>query len=190
GGLGKPEGFVARQVDGWRHRWSLARPGDERPLMDALGGRLAAAIPASGRTSVLHNDLHLGNAQFAEGHPDRVASLFDWDMATLGDPLVDLGGVLAYWRDDTEPRSASSASSEPLGLPTKDEVVERYAARTGVEIGDVTWYHALARWKVAIIMQQLYNRYVRGESNNERLAGMGEHVGRLSQQAHDLLERR
>jgi aminoglycoside phosphotransferase (APT) family kinase protein len=187
GDLGRPDGFVARQVDGWCRRWELARPGDAHPLMGELGGRLAAHVPRASRVSVLHNDLHLGNAQFAPGAPGRVRSLFDWDMATLGDPLVDLGGVLAYWRDDTEPRSSSSASSEPLALPSKDEVVERYAARTGLATDGVSWYHAFARWKIAIIMQQLYNRHLRGESNNERLAGMGANVGRLAEQAHALL---
>lgn len=190
GDLGRPDGFVARQVDGWRKRWDIARPGDDHPLMDELGGRLAETVPTTRRVSVLHNDLHLGNAQFEAGRPDRVTSLFDWDMATIGDPLVDLGSVLAYWRDDTEPLSASSSSNEPLGLLSKDEAVERYASRTGLELDDVSWYHAFSRWKIAVIMQQLHNRFLRGESNNERLATMGENVGRLSQQAHELLGRR
>jgi len=185
--LGRPDQFLERQVEGWRKRWQLARPEDGVGPMDGLADVLAATMPATERVSVLHNDLHLGNAQFAVGRPDMVRTLFDWDMATLGDPLVDLGGVLAYWRDGSKGGPAPASDQEPLGLPTKAEIAERYARRTGLDLDDLDWYQAFSDWKIAIIMQQLANRYRRGESHNERLATMGDNVLGLAEEAHDLL---
>ena len=120
GDLGRPDGFVQRQVAGWTKRWELAAPPDAEPLMPVIGERLAAAIPSSPRPAILHNDYKLDNCQFDPSDPDRVKSIFDWDMATLGDPFVDLGTLLNYWPDpsDTdEDRAIHNPGMESLGLP-------------------------------------------------------------------------
>jgi aminoglycoside phosphotransferase (APT) family kinase protein len=188
GDLGRPDNFVARQVAGWTKRWDLARPPAGVPMMDTLARELAAALPTPQRTSVLHNDPHLGNCQFDPREPTRVKSLFDWDMATLGDPLVDLGGLLAYWRDDRDFPPAGSSSPDPsLVLPTRAEVIGQYASATGLDVTGVGWYHAFGRWKIAIIMQQLHNRYLQGKSNDERLATFGDNVSRLAESAFCVL---
>ncbi|MGF7234879.1 MAG: phosphotransferase family protein, partial [Frankia sp.] len=99
GALGRPDGYLARQVAGWRRRWELVATPDFDAEMTAAGERLERSRPASPRPTILHNDFKIDNCQFALGNPDRVASVFDWDMATLGDPLADLGTLLNYWPD-------------------------------------------------------------------------------------------
>ena len=192
GDLGRPDGFVARQVAGWTKRWELAAPPDAEPLMPVVGERLAAAIPTSPRQAILHNDYKLDNCQFDPSDPDRVKSIFDWDMATLGDPFVDLGTLLNYWPDpsDTDDdRPIYNPGMESLGLPTRAEVVERYAVATGFDVGDVYWYEAFACWKTAVVLQQLYTRYVRGESTDERMATRGEKISPQARRAMAILDR-
>jgi aminoglycoside phosphotransferase (APT) family kinase protein len=192
GDLGRPHGFVERQVAGWTKRWELAAPPDAEPLMSVVAERLAAVIPANPRAAILHNDFKLDNCQFDPSDPDRVKSIFDWDMATLGDPFIDLGVLLNYWPDpaDTdEDRPIYNPGMESLGLPTRAEVIERYAARTGFDVGDVHWYEAFACWKTAVVLQQLYTRYVRGESTDERMATRGEKISPQARRAMSILER-
>jgi aminoglycoside phosphotransferase (APT) family kinase protein len=139
---------------------------------------------------LLHNDFKIDNCQFRPGEPDRVSAVFDWDMATLGDPLADLGTLLNYWPDpaDTaEDRSLHVEGLERLGLPTRADVVERYAARTGFDLSDIAWYEAFACWRTCVILQQLHQRYVRGESTDERMATRGQHIGMLSRRATRIL---
>jgi aminoglycoside phosphotransferase (APT) family kinase protein len=160
--------------------------------MTAVGERLARAIPRSELVAILHNDYKVDNCQFAPGRPDRVTSIFDWDMATLGDPLVDLGTLLNYWPDPSDVEDTAAlvvAGLESLGLPSRAEVVERYAAITGFDVDAVRWYEAFASWKTAVVLQQLHLRYVRGESSDERMAARGELVGQQARRAATLLDR-
>jgi aminoglycoside phosphotransferase (APT) family kinase protein len=187
--IGRPEGFVDRQIAGWTKRWDLARQEGATPLMDELATRFARSAPSPQRVSVLHNDLHLGNCQFDPGDPDRVKSIFDWDMATLGDPLVDFGSLLAYWRDETDfPSAGSSREDLGLHLPSRSQVSARYAEMTRLDLTDIDWYHAFARWRIAIIMQQLYNRWAEGNSTDQKLSGFGRNVPVLAEAARCLLE--
>lgn len=202
--LGKPEGFNARQVNGWTKRWELARPADGLPLMDAIAGRLIESVPDMTRTSIVHNDLKLDNCQFDPSDPDHVKSIFDWDMTTLGDPLIDLGTLVQYWPDrPVYPVRASGPPSMPeseaatwatypgladIGLPSKREIADRYAARTGTDISALPWWTAFAYWKTAVVIQQLYNRYARGETLDTRFATYGDRVGFLAQQATRVLD--
>jgi aminoglycoside phosphotransferase (APT) family kinase protein len=190
--LGRPEGFVARQVAGWTKRWELAAQPDSDPTMPETGRRLAAAVPEAPRAAILHNDYKLDNCQFDPRDPDRVKSIFDWDMATLGDPFVDLGILLNYWPDpsDTDDdRPLYNAGMEALALPTRAEVVERYAAGTGFDVGEVYWYEAFAAWKTAVVLQQLYTRYLRGESTDPRMADRGPMIAPQARRAMLILER-
>jgi aminoglycoside phosphotransferase (APT) family kinase protein len=192
GDLGKPEGFVARQVSGWRKRWELVADTDMR-VMDRVAEQLGTRLPASQRVAILHNDLKVDNCQFDPTDPDRVKSVFDWDMATLGDPLVDLGILINYWpdpSDDGDDRGMYIDGMERMGLPTHDEVLGRYAERSGLDLSDVWWYVAFAAWKTAVVKQQLYDRYLRGETTDPRMASQGERVLELGQRAERLLQRR
>jgi aminoglycoside phosphotransferase (APT) family kinase protein len=158
--------------------------------MPALAERLAASMPASPRPSVLHNDYKLDNCQFDPADPDRVHSVFDWDMATVGDPLVDLGMLLNYWPDPSDSgdeRPIINDGMDELGLPTRAEMVERYASRTGLDVSGVQWYEAFACWRTAVVLQQLYVRYVRGESTDARMGTRGALVAPQARRAAKLL---
>jgi aminoglycoside phosphotransferase (APT) family kinase protein len=189
--LGKPEGFVARQVAGWARRWELSAPEDADPLMASVGERLAATQPENPTHGIVHNDLKIDNCQFVPTDPDRVHSVFDWDMATLGDPLVDLGTLLHYIPDETDPPELQGGVRYPaeLELPTQDEVAARYAERTGADVSRITWYLAFARWKTATVYQQLANRSLRGESKDSRNAHLGDSVPPLAASANQILDR-
>ena len=188
GDLGRPDGYLERQVRGWQGRWEAVAL-DGRGVLDRVGGLLARHLPDSGPAALVHNDFKVDNCQFTAGRPDTVTSVFDWDMATLGDPLTDLGTLLNYWPDGPTPADAVPGL-ENLGLPTRDEVVARYAARTGRTLTrrDVAWYEAFGCWKTAIILQQLYVRHVRGETADDRMAARGEQVVRIADRALALAE--
>jgi aminoglycoside phosphotransferase (APT) family kinase protein len=191
GELGRPAGFVARQVAGWRARWNLAKPAHAPEVMAQIGIRLEASLPTSGPPSILHNDLKLDNCQFDPANPDRVNSVFDWDMATLGDPLVDLGTLLSYWPDPSDSRDACRATHpglQTIGLPRRSEIVDRYGLRTGSNVDNVGWYEALAQWKTAVVVQQLYNRYLRGETSDPRMKELGSRMPRLAAGASAILD--
>lgn len=188
--LGRPDGFLDRQLAGWRKRWDLVSTPEHAATMEAAGDDLVRQQPSSSMGTFLHNDFKLDNCQFVPGQPDRVTSVFDWDMATLGDPLVDFGTLLNYWPDPSDTpddRALHVPGMERLGLPPRVDVVERYADRTGFDVDDVHWYEAFACWRVAVICQQLYQRYVRGESTDERMATRGDNVGMLAHRARRIL---
>lgn len=190
--LGRPDGFVSRQVAGWQHRWELVRPDDAPPEMDELPGRLAAALPPATRVSLVHNDLKLDNCQFDPADPDRVRSVFDWDMTTVGEPLVDLGTLLNYWPDPSDPPGAGRVSHEgmlAMGLPSRAEVVDRFAERTGIDVTHAAWYEAFAQWKTAVVIQQLHDRWKRGESTDPRMATVADRLPVLAANATALLDR-
>lgn len=186
--LGKPEGFVARQVSGWARRWEQAAPPDGDHLMTEVGERLAATLPTTQRHSIVHNDLKIDNCQYDPDNPDRVKSVFDWDMATLGDPLVDLGTLLSYTPDEDDPPQVGAVRyPRELELPSRTEIATRYTERAGVDVSGITWYLAFARWKTATVYQQLANRALRGESADARNATLGDTVTALAQSAATLL---
>ena len=188
--LGRPEGFVSRQVSGWKKRWDLVA--DERWDQDMtdLHRRLEASMPHTQRVSFVHNDLKLDNVLIDPDDPDRVVAFFDWDMTTLGDPLVDVGTMLSYWpdpSDTTEVRRASHAGMDRMGLPTRGEVAARYGERTGIDVSGVAWYEAFAQWKTATVIQQLHHRWKVGDSTDERMATIADGVPLLTRTADELL---
>lgn len=188
--LGRPDGYLHRQVEGWRHRWSLVATPELDERMSTVGARLEATIPTPQRATLLHNDFKLDNCQFLPGQPDRVAAVFDWDMATLGDPLADLGTLLNYWpdaADSDDDRPIHVPGLEHLGLPPRAEVADRYARRTGLDLEHVAWYEAFATWKNAVVTQQLHQRYVRGESTDPRMAERGVWPPSLAARAERIL---
>jgi aminoglycoside phosphotransferase (APT) family kinase protein len=178
GEVGRPEGFADRQVSGWLDRWRRSAPSDATPLMEEAGAELGEQIPAPKRVSIVHNDLKLDNCQFKAGDPDHVTALFDWDMATSGDPLFDLANLLM-----------SSQGQNPWVL-TNAEAIDRYRARHDADVSGLSWYLALARWRTGVVVQQLFNRYAKGESTDERLAAMGSFVPSIAESALHILRER
>lgn len=167
--LGRPEGFVERQIEGWARRWEAART-REVPAVDSVVDRLRTSIPEPHGVAILHNDYKLDNTMVgADGH---LVAVFDWDMATLGDPLVDVGTMLAYWAtpdDPTYPVFGARAVAIGEVMP-KAEVRERYAARSGSDLSDIRFYEGLALFRIAVIIEQIYARYVAGQTSDERFA--------------------
>ncbi|WGX96091.1 phosphotransferase family protein [Nocardioides sp. L-11A] len=188
GDLGRPAGYLERQLRGWLGRWEAVSP-EPGTAVERAGAALVTALPATARDAIVHNDFKTDNCQFAPGDPDVVVSVFDWDMATLGDPLVDLGTLLNYWPGDDGSPALAIPGLENLGLPTKGEVVARYAERSGLDVDRATvdWYEAFGCWKTAVIMQQLYDRHLRGETSDPRMAERGAQVQSLGERALALL---
>ncbi|MFF0816906.1 phosphotransferase family protein [Rhodococcus sp. NPDC003318] len=194
--LGRPEGYLERQVRGWSSRWEgvaeHAPSAETAKIVEEVGRRIRAATPASQRAGIVHNDYKVDNCQFAPGDPDRVKSVFDWDMATTGDVLVDLGTLLNYWPDRTVPPDSDAAfvavpGMHGLDLPARAEVVERYAAGSDLDLSQIAWYEAFGCWKTVVILQQLYARFVRGETSDKRMGQRGELVEPLARRALELL---
>lgn len=171
--LGRGAGYVARQVEGWTKRYAAARTQDV-PDFAPVTRWLAAEQPADVATCLLHNDFRLDNLVLDEQL--HVRALLDWEMATLGDPLMDLGGALAYWvqADDEEGMQLSKRQPTDLpGMPTRAQVVARYAQRSGLPVDGWLFYEVFGLFRLAVIVQQIYLRYVRGQTTNERFAGFG-----------------
>lgn len=190
GDLGRPDGYLRRQVDGWQRRWSLVAPEQSDGLVEALGDALSRSLPVSPAAAIVHHDFKIDNCQFAPGEPDRVISVFDWDMTTLGDPLADLGTMLNYWPDPADPPGTANAvpGQENLGLPTRAEVVDRYRSRSDVDLDGIDWYIAFGCWKTAVVLRQLYARHLRGETTDPRMAERGGQISGLAQRGLQLLE--
>jgi len=175
--LGKPEGFAERQVHGWKGRWEGAK-NLEIPRFEQVFEWLVARLPRLQRSSLVHNDLKFDNVMIDPDDPDRITAILDWDMTTLGDPLIDLGTFLAYWVEAGDPpaRGATLAVTAQPGFPTRSELAHRYAGRTGVDLSVIPWYEAFAHWKTAVVLQQIYIRFRRGQTQDERFALMESRV--------------
>ncbi len=188
--LGRPGGFVERQVAGWKKRWDLVADPKHDAAMSAVHDRLVRAMPAPQRVSFVHNDLKLDNCMFAPDDPDRVIAFFDWDMTTLGDPLVDLGTLLGYWPDraDGALERQSHPGMEAMGLPDRAEVSSIYAEATGLDVSQSGWYEAFALWKTATVVQQLHHRWLVGDSSDPRMETIAARVPALAATAAERLD--
>jgi aminoglycoside phosphotransferase (APT) family kinase protein len=175
GDLGRAEGFVERQLAGWTRRWQAAQGGEEaersadqwQPVLDWLGG----ALPQSVGAALLHNDYRLDNCLLNAADPARFEAVLDWDMCTQGDPLADLGYLLNYWVEPGDPSEWREIAAMPTwrpGFATRAEAIERYAARTGFDVSAIGWHQVFAAFKLAVIIQQIYIRYVRGQTRDQR----------------------
>ncbi|MCH2335779.1 MAG: phosphotransferase family protein [Pseudomonadales bacterium] len=180
--LGRPEGFVMRQLQGWKKRWDLVADAQYTSSMTDIFDELVATMPSPQRVSLVHNDLKLDNCMFDPDDPDRVVAIFDWDMTTLGDPLIDLGTLLNYWpdpKDDSSIVGLAHAGMERMGLASRREVIARYGELSGMDVSHADWYAAFARWKTATVVQQLHHRWAVGDSTDERMATVAEGIGGL-----------
>src|SRR3990172_9186151 len=195
--LGKPEGFVTRQVQGWTRRWEQAKT-DEVPELYEVSRRLAARIPAEPdkhtaiSATLLRNDFKLDNIILDPTSPTRVVGVLDWEMSAIGDPLIDVGLLLCYWpeKDDPEARRnfLSPVTTEP-GWMTRRELAERYSEKTGRDLSEIAFYETLALFKVVVAIQQMYFRYVQGQTHDDRFRELDQLVQSTAQAALDLAQR-
>jgi aminoglycoside phosphotransferase (APT) family kinase protein len=188
GELGKPAGFIDRQIEGWYRRWQAAKTAD-LPDMDGVYAWLKSNQPANTQVSLVHNDYKLDNVMLAAGDPGQVVAIFDWDMCTLGDPLADLGALLTYWTEPADPPYLQATAMMPLGEPgflSRDALVARYAAKSGRAVDDIEFYHALGLFRLTVIVAQIYIRYARGQTQDPRFAAMEFMIPALARRAREL----
>jgi aminoglycoside phosphotransferase (APT) family kinase protein len=188
---GKPQGYVGRQVAGWTERYARART-DEIPQIEAVAAWLAAHLPPESGAALVHNDYKFDNVVLDPADLSRIVAVLDWEMATVGDPLMDLGTTLGYWADPDDPaefRARSYGPTHLAGSLSRIEVVERYAGRTGRGVGSALFYYAFALFKIAVIVQQIYRRYVDGHTHDPRFASLVDRVRVLGRQATRALEK-
>ncbi len=186
--LGKPEGFLARQVRGWQERWERAKV-SEVAVADEVARWLSDQMPVSPTPTFLHNDWRLDNMMVAFDDPGRAVAVFDWDMCTLGDPLCDLGSLLSLWLEPGEdiPLATPMPSREP-GFMTRAEAVRRYGERSGRDVSRLPYYYVFGIFKMAVIVQQIYVRYHRGQTADARFAAMGQVVEGMMHMARARIE--
>jgi aminoglycoside phosphotransferase (APT) family kinase protein len=189
GDLGRPAGYVARQVSGWSARYAAAQT-DAIPELDLAAAWLAANMPPERDGTLIHNDFKYDNVVLDPDDPARVRAVLDWEMATLGDPLTDLGTALAYWMEpgDPEPLRRGGLSSLPGNLD-REEWAARYAERSGRDSSHLVFYFVYGLFKNAVIVQQIYARYRKGLTQDERFARLDEMVLAYGQLAALAIER-
>jgi aminoglycoside phosphotransferase (APT) family kinase protein len=173
--LGRGPGYVRRQVSGWSSRFRAARTEDV-PDGESVIAWLDAEQPEDVAARLLHGDWKLDNLVLDLSGAPRITGVVDWEMATVGDPLMDLGSSLAYWvgaEDDPAFRALASQVSDLPGMPTREEVVARYLSRTGLQVDDWTFYEVFGLFRLAVIVQQIWARYRAGDTTNPRFAAFG-----------------
>ena len=156
--------------------------------MNGVHDWLLANQPPEGAPSLLHNDYKLDNVMLAADDPGQLVAVFDWDMSTLGDPLSDLGSLLAYWIEPDDPPHFQALAMMPIqpGFLRRDELVARYAARSGRDVSRMAFYHSLSLYRVVVIIAQIYVRFVRGQTQDRRFAAFGPVIPAAAQAALDV----
>jgi aminoglycoside phosphotransferase (APT) family kinase protein len=190
--LGKPQGYLERQVKGWIERYHNSKT-HGLPEVERISTWLIERIPTSHEIALIHNDYKYDNVVLDPDDTTKIVGVLDWEMCTLGDPLTDLGTALAYWADPQDPEEFQEIRSAPTTLPgtlTRAQLVECYASTTGRDPGDMTFYLTFARFKVAVIIQQIYYRYAQGLTQDARFAAMPERIHTLLRAAWHCAESR
>ncbi len=192
GGLGRPEGYVRRQIEGWTKRYYNART-DDVPAIEKLAVWLTEHTPADSGRALIHNDYKYDNIVLAPADLSEVRAVLDWEMATIGDPLMDLGTTLGYWVDPDDPEEWQRFG---FGLTTlhgnlsRSRLIEAYTRQTGRDIPDIVFYYAYGLFKTAVIVQQIYYRYRQGFTKDERFASLGLLVSACGNLAGRAIEKR
>lgn len=185
-GFGKPEGFLERQVDRWLHHLSQIRF-REIPKLDVAADWLRLHTPRSFRPGIIHGDYQFANVMFRHGAPAKLAAVVDWEMATIGDPLLDLAWVLMAWPNPDEDRSAM-AYVDYSGMPSREDLMERYASASGLSMHEIDYYVVLARFKMACVLEGGYARYVEGGADNPKMEAFGPVVLDMALRAAELAQ--
>ena len=179
--LGKPEGYLARQVRGWIERYHNSKTHDY-PEVEKISAWLQQNMPATQSASLLHNDYKFDNVVLDPSDLTKIIGVLDWEMATLGDPLTDLGTTLAYWVDPGDPpeikQNLADITTQP-GSFTRSELVQHYADKTNCDTTHIPFYLAFARFKLAAIVQQIFYRYQQGLTHDPRFAALPVRVSAL-----------
>jgi aminoglycoside phosphotransferase (APT) family kinase protein len=187
GDFGKPEGYVERQVKGWTERYRGSQT-DEIQDMEAVAAWLASRLPPPSGAAIIHNDYKYDNLVLDPADLTRIVGVLDWEMSTLGDPLMDLGTTLCYWVEASDSDEMKAIAFGPTMLPgslTRRELVDRYAEKSGLAVGRMEFYYSFGLFKTAVVVQQIYYRYRQGLTRDERFASLIDAVRVLARQAVD-----
>jgi aminoglycoside phosphotransferase (APT) family kinase protein len=190
GDFGKPAGYIERQVTGWTKRYTDAQT-DDIPALTEAAAWLGAHLPAEGAPALIHNDFKFDNVIFDAGL-DRITGVLDWEMATLGDPLMDLGTSLSYWAEASDPQAFYQLPFGPTsrpGMMTRKEFAQRYLERSGRHADNLVFYYAFGLIKTAVVLQQIYYRWHKGLTKDARFAQLIFGVRILSEQARTAIHR-
>ncbi|KRW59882.1 phosphotransferase family protein [Pseudomonas sp. TTU2014-080ASC] len=173
GDLGKPEGYVQRQISGWTDRYQKALTPDA-PLWEPVIAWLQDKMPADHhKPGIVHNDYRLDNVILDPENPSQIIGVLDWEMTTIGDPLMDLGNTLAYWIEATDPAPVQLMRRQPSNAPgmlTRQEFVDYYAQKAGIQISNFDYYYTYGLFRLAGIVQQIYYRFYHGQTKDKRFA--------------------
>jgi len=187
--FGRPDGYLSRQLSTWKRQLGASRS-RETPTLDALQARLGEGMPQTRRSGIVHGDYRLDNA-LVDGPEPRLSAVLDWEMATLGDPLVDLGIFALYWDIAALPgafgAAIPSAVDADAGYPRFDELAEVYARHAGTDLPDLGWYRAFAAYKLAVILEGIHYRFRSGDTVGEGFERMGALVEPLARQGLEAL---
>ncbi|MGB3632494.1 MAG: phosphotransferase family protein [Rubrobacteraceae bacterium] len=191
GDLGRPEGFLRRQTEGWIGRYEKAKTDDVEDLQPPTEW-LAENIPESPPATIIHNDFKLNNLVLNPEDLIEVRAVLDWEMATLGDPLFDLAVSLSYWIQADDPEELQNILPTVTVMPgfmTRKEFIDRYADKSGRDLSEMHWHMVFGYFKLAAILQQIYARWKKGQTKDERFADFGEKVRNLITHANALAEK-
>jgi len=188
-GFGKPTGYLERQLRRFTGLWELNKT-REIAAVESVGRWLAEHMPSSGPATIVHGDFRLGNTIFASDAPAKLEAVLDWEMATIGDPLADIGYLCMMWTEAGDPTSGLRAHlgnvTKAEGFPTRAELIELYEQRSGRSISDIRWYTTLALWKSVVFMEGNYKRAVAGTTDDPYLKQFGDGVLELAHQAEEV----
>jgi aminoglycoside phosphotransferase (APT) family kinase protein len=189
--MGKPAGFVTRQVRGWADRWQRSKTTELREMEEVIDW-LSQRIPAESilDATIVHNDFKLDNLMLDEQEPSRVVAVLDWEMCAVGDPLIDLGLFLSYWtmKGGGDENSSLRAITNGPGWLRREEIIERYEKATRRNLSQIVFYETFARFKVAVVIQQIYFRYVKGQTRDQRFRHFDLLVRELTRDALELAQ--
>jgi aminoglycoside phosphotransferase (APT) family kinase protein len=179
--LGIPEGYLERQVRGWTERYYGSKTHDYLEV-EKIAAWMQEHMPSTSGVSLIHNDYKYDNVVLDSNDITTIVGVLDWEMCTIGDPLTDLGTTLAYWVDAEDPEELQKNRWGPTNVPgglTRAEIVHRYAQKTGSDLSQIVFYLAFARFKLAVIVQQIYYRYQQGLTKDQRFASMPDTIQML-----------
>ena len=192
GDLGRPQGFVKRQLDGWERRWQQST--DNKILkskFNKLLDFLRSNLPEPQTTTILHNDFKLDNIMWSNSEEIFPVAVFDWDMCTRGDPLMDVGHMLNYWIDENDNEECKNITSMPtdkIYYPTRDEIIDYYSKKTGFNVKNINWYYAFGAFKLAVILQQIFFRFQKGQTKDKRFSNFGTRINALINRANNIFK--
>ncbi len=192
GDLGRPQGFVKRQLDGWERRWQQST--DNKILkskFNKLLDFLRSNLPEPQTTTILHNDFKLDNIMWSHSKEIFPVAVFDWDMCTRGDPLMDVGHMLNYWIDENDNEECKNITSMPtdkIYYPTRDEIIDYYSKKTGFNVKNINWYYAFGAFKLAVILQQIFFRFQKGQTKDKRFSNFGTRIDALINRANNVFK--